>query len=105
MKVPDAVNFDEALSQLTTILDEVEDELTGIPNDPGNWRYDERIYPPQQDSMRAVLAHPGVTRFRSLAHSTYIAVNGAIEIVSEDGTVELRKPGADGRNVWDQDPQ
>ncbi|HST62973.1 MAG TPA: hypothetical protein VLK84_29970 [Longimicrobium sp.] len=104
-EAPHATTSDEALSQLTSILNEVEDELTGIPNDPGNWRYDERIYPPQHDSMHGVQGQPRAVRFRSVGHNTYIGANGAIEIVSMDGTVELRKPGADGRGVWDQDPQ
>lgn len=104
-QVPHAATLDEALSQLTNILDMVEDELTGTPNDPANWRYDERIYPPQRDSMHAVQEHPHVARFRSVAHNTFIGINGAIEIVSLDGTMELQKPGADGRGVWNQDTQ
>lgn len=100
-EAPHAASFEEALHQLTYILNAVEDELTGIPDDPGNWRYDDRLYPPQGDSMRAVPAHPDVTRFRSLGHNTFVGANGAIEIVSSDGTVELRKAGADGRGVWE----
>lgn len=103
MAAPAAATFDEALDQVTTILDAVEDELTGIPNDPANWRHDERIYPPQQDNLRPVAAHPQVARFRSVRHSTYIGTNGAVEIASTDGTVELRKPGMDGRGVWELD--
>lgn len=105
MKAPAVATFDEALNQLTEILDEVEDELTGIPNDPGNWRYDERIYPPQRDSMHGVPGHPHLVRFRSLGHNTFIGANGAIEIVALDGTVEIRKPGADGRGAWELDPK
>lgn len=101
MEAPRAATLDEALGQLTAILNAVEDELAGVPNNPGNWRHDGRIYPPERDSMRASPARPGVTRFRSLAHNTYIGANGAIEIVSLDGTVELRKPGADGRGIAD----
>lgn len=104
-QVPHAATLNEALSQLTNILAMVEDEFTGIPNDPANWRYDERIYPPQRDSMHAVQGHPQVARFRSVAHNTFIGTNGAIEIVSLDGTIELQKPGADGRGVWNHDSQ
>jgi hypothetical protein len=82
-------------------LDAVEDEMTGIDNNPENWHFDGRIYPPQLDSMYAVPSHPGVKRFRSLGHNTYIGVNGSVEVVSLHGTVELRKPGLDGRNVWE----
>lgn len=101
MEAPHAATFDEALSQLTDIVNAVEDDLAGVPNDPGNWRYDGRIYPPERDSMRAVPAHPGVARFRSVAHNTYVGANGAIEIVSLDGTVEFRKPGANGLGIRD----
>ena len=104
-QVPRAATLDEALRMLTDILDRVEDELTGIPNDPCSWRYDERIYPPQRDSMRAVQGHPDVARFRSVGHNPFIGTNGAIEIVSLDVTIGLRKTGADGRGVWDQDSQ
>jgi hypothetical protein len=104
-EAPHAATFHEALGQLTTILDAVEDELAAVPNKPGNWRSDGRIYPPQPDSIREVLAHSGTARFRSRAHNTYIGANGAIEIVSLGGTVEFRKPGADGRGIGDQDTQ
>jgi hypothetical protein len=101
LEAPGADTFDEAFQQLCNILNEVEDELTGIPYDPGSWHYDDRIYPPQEDSRRQVPGHPHVMRFRSLRHSTYLGVNGSVEIVSLEGTVELRKPGADGRGVWE----
>jgi hypothetical protein len=98
---PNAGTFDEALQQITSIMDAVEDEMTEIDNNPENWHFDGRIYPPQLDSMYAVPAHPGVKRFRSLGHNTYIGVNGSVEVVSLHGTVELTKPGLDGRNVWE----
>jgi hypothetical protein len=100
---PAAATFAEMRSQLDDIVNAVEDQLTGIPHNPAHWRVDGRIYPPQPDTMRPVPAHPQVTRFRSLAHNTYIGANGAIEIVSLAGAVEFWKPGADGRGVWDQD--
>lgn len=98
---PNVATFDEALQQVITIMNAVEDELTEIPANPRNWHVDGRIYPPQLDNMYAVPAHPRVKRFRSLGHNTYIGVNGSIEVVSLDGTVELRKSGLDGRNVWE----
>ncbi|HEX6040206.1 hypothetical protein [Longimicrobium sp.] len=102
---PRSSTFDEAFTQLAGILDEVEDELTNIPNDPNNWRWDDRIYPPQQDNMGAVPGHPRVMRFRSVKHRTYIGANGSLEIVSLEGTIELRKPGLNGRGVWELDPK
>jgi hypothetical protein len=100
-EAPDSASLDEALEQLTRILDSVEDEMFGVPRDPANWLRDGRIYPPQRDSARPVPDHPRVTRFRSRKHSTFIGANGAVEIVSSQGLVELRKAGADGRGVWE----
>ena len=98
---PRAGTLDEALNQLTSILDAVEDEMTGILNSPKNWRDDGRIYPPQMDSMYVVPGHPQVRRFRSLGHNTYIGMNGSMEIIGLDGTAELSKLGVDGRAVWE----
>jgi hypothetical protein len=92
---------DAAFSLIASTLNEVEDELSGVPNNPDSWQSDGRLYPPQMDSRRAVPDYPDVTRYRSRAHNTFIASNGAIEIVSLSGEVVLQKPGADGRHVWD----
>lgn len=100
---PKAETLEEAVGQLSGILNAVEDQMTGIPADPDNWRDDGRIYPPQPDSMYPVPDHPRVRRFRSLGHNTYIGANGSLEIVALDGTIELSKPGGDGRGVWELD--
>jgi hypothetical protein len=101
--VPPAGNFGEAYDQLCALLNEVEDEMTSIPFDPASWQTDGRMYPPQADSLREVGGHPEVKRFRSRAHNTYIAENGAIEIQTAPGAAILfAKPGADGKGVWDQ---
>lgn len=77
----------------------MEDDLTTIPNDPARWQTDGRLYPPRDDSAR--VERPGVTRYRSRGHNTWIGDNGAIEIKGVDGTVYLDKPGADGKRVRD----
>jgi hypothetical protein len=100
---PSAATFEEAMAQLTNILDAVEDELTGTPNDPASWQSDQRIYPPQRDAARDVPAHPQVTRFRSRRHNTYMGENGSVEIVALSGRIEVQKPGLDVRGVWDLD--
>jgi hypothetical protein len=99
--MPNAGTLDEALAQVASILDAVEDEMTAIPNNPENWREDGRIYPPQRDSMYGVPGHPLVTRFRSVGHNTFIGANGSLEIAALDGWVELSKPGVDGLSVWE----
>lgn len=93
---------DEALSVLTSTLNEVEDELTGIPYNPERWATDDRLYPPLPDSRRSVPGRPDVARWRSKGHNTYIRDNGAIEIVAvPEGQLVFRAPGRDGRGVWD----
>lgn len=84
-------------------LNEVEDELTGIPYNPDRWATDGRLYPPQPDSRRPVPGRPDLARWRSKGHNTYIRENGAIEIVRiQDDLVVFRKSGKDGRGVWDE---
>jgi hypothetical protein len=96
-----ASTAEEVLQQLADIIKDVEDSLTAIPYDPSNWQNDGRIYPPQADNERDVPDRPGMRRYRARLHNVYIGENGSIEIQRLDGIVELAKPGADGRGVWD----
>lgn len=89
-----------ALELIASTLTSVEDELTDILADPDRWITDGRMYPPQADSRRDVPVHPQVLRYRSRAHNTFIAANGAIEIRDLADQVLLRKAGADGKHVW-----
>jgi hypothetical protein len=87
---------------LVSILDAVEDDLTGVENNPANWRIDERLYPPQPDSWFSVAGYPEVIRMRARGHNIFIASNGAIEIrYTKGGALVLSKAGSDGRKVWD----
>jgi hypothetical protein len=93
---------EEALAVLSTTLNEVEDELAGIPYNPERWQTDGRLYPPLPDSRRPVPGYPDVTRWRSKGHNTYIRENGAIEIATvPKGELVFQAPGRDGRGVWD----
>ena len=88
-------------------MNQIEDELTSIPFNPQTWEIDGRMYPPQEDNVRAEEGFPGVFRLRSRGHSTFIASNGAIEIrrsrktgkQGDEGSF-VSKPGADGKGVW-----
>ena len=99
---PAAADAEEAFDQIQSILNEVEDEHSGIVYNPETWMSDGRL-PPQMDSVRSAGGRPDIRRFRSRHHNTFIGANGAIEIqLAIDGTVVTSKAGADGRMVWNQ---
>lgn len=92
---------EDTLRQLAAIINAVEDEMHGAPYAPANWAEDGRIYPPMHDNRRPVEGRPGLFRYRASKHHVYIGENGAIEIRRLDGTMEVSRPGADNRGVWD----
>jgi hypothetical protein len=101
-------SFDEAYVLLCSTLDEVEDELSGLPNEPDHWMTLDRMFPPRPDRMSSV-AECDVKRFDNVRHITYIAANGAIEIRSKSrksGAIKVHfsKAGSDGRAISDVCP-
>ena len=98
-EISPAHSFEEAWRHLVETMNKVEEELSGIPYNPGLWRTDGRLYPPQKGMERRVKGKHGVRVFRSVAHRTYIAQNGAIEIHALDGTPVFKKLGSDGKGV------
>lgn len=99
--IPPASTRPEAFGQIASILNRVEDELSGVPFDPTGWKDDGRMYPPQEDSVRET-SQPTVKRFRTRAHNVFLGENGAIRIevvVSQE--IVFTKAGADGRNIPD----
>lgn len=107
MALPPATDFESAWEQITSTLNQVEDDLTGIPYDPSLPRTGERMYPPQLDSERPFPDSPRVRRFRSLKDNTFIGQNGSIEIRRAapnplDGALILSRPGADGRGMMER---
>ena len=95
-----STSADEAFALLAATLNDVEDELSGVPFDPDNWRTDGRLYPPQEDNKHLELGHPQVTRYRTVAHNVFIGSNGAIEIQTLRGIVVFQKAGADEKHIW-----
>jgi len=96
-------SFGEAYRLLCSTLDQVEDELSGLPNERERWLTLDRMFPPQSDRMSNVEGCD-VKRFDNVRHITYIAGNGAIEIRSKrrkKGAFEVHfsKPGLDGRSI------
>lgn len=108
-QAPPCADLGSARALLDRTLNEVEDELSGVPYNPQNWRTDGRMYPVQDDNVRSVPGHPCVRRLVSLGHVTYVAENGALEVRVKDGSVDgprvgklvFEKPGNDGKGVWD----
>jgi hypothetical protein len=101
---PASDSAEGALMLLSGILNDVEDEFSGISSNPLLWKTDGRMYPPNEDNRRGVEGHPSLRRYRSAAHNTYIGGNGSIRIeIVEGGRVLLDKPGADGRKTHDFD--
>jgi len=99
---PAARDLDEAFDMIKRIMTEVEDELSGVPEDPNPpLRSTNRLYPPKADRMYDVPGAPRVKRFGSRRHDTFMGENGAIDIRDLGGNVEFSKPGADGRRVSD----
>jgi len=76
-KTPAAATGVETRARLAEILVQVENELSGLPNLPGT---EGRMFPPQDDSRRAVPGWPDVVRFRAMKHHVLIRANGALEI-------------------------
>jgi hypothetical protein len=99
--LPAAATHDQARAQIEETLNFVENELSGVPFNPNNWRTDGRMYPAQDDSAADVEGYPGVTSYRHRSHETFIATNGAFEIRNLAGDeVLIEKLGADGKGVW-----
>lgn len=96
-EAPPASTATEARSLVERLLIEVEDELSGVPNDPTQWRNDGRMYPIQDDNWD-LAGEPWVCEARR--HLVLIGRNGAIRIEHRrTGAVVLSKPGADGEEL------
>lgn len=96
-------NHDEAMQLLTVALNDVEDEFSGIPSDPSQSGTDGRMYPPEERFRYTKWERPGVFCYRQVAHATFVAENGAVEIRSRQGadlgSIAFEKPGKDKRKV------
>ncbi len=102
-----AANHDEAMALLAGTLNDVEDEFSGIPYDPEERGADGRMYPPSALYRYTKWERNGVRCYRQVAHATFVADNGAVEIRSRSGSelggVLFEKQGKDGRTVSDYD--
>jgi hypothetical protein len=93
-----ADSAESALALLRRILNEVEDEHSGVPYNPDNWQTDGRLYPPLDDRVKEAPGRPGMLVGSSLQHLSYFGANGAIQVYHKRArAVVLDKPGADGK--------
>lgn len=98
---PSPSNHDEALTMLTTIINEYEEAHSGVPYafDLARTTKDGRIYPPAPDQEKPSKI-PGTRRYRTRGHNVYIGDNGAIAFEDvKTNEIEFSKPGADGKEV------
>jgi hypothetical protein len=91
-----------ARAALERILREVENEHSGIPEDPNAHlakTSDGRMYPPH-DRFESRSGSPHISAFVQTGHRTFFGDNGAVRIERRsDGTAEIDIPGADGKTI------
>src|SRR6266699_104053 len=90
---PNASSHDEAFLLIDRTMNQVEDEMSGIPFDPARSFNDGRLYPPSPEFERES-KDPGVRCYAQRRHRTYIGSNGAIEIRSHLDEVIFSKTGS-----------
>jgi len=97
---PAAGSAEDALRLVTTVLEEIEDRYSGVPNDPSSPMADERIWPPIARDHFAIEGRPDLDGYRQRGRETILGANGAILIrTRRDARVILDKAGQDGRKV------
>lgn len=97
---PAPANAEGALRLVTSVLEEIEDQYSGVPNDPSSPMADERIWPPIARYHFAIEGRPDLDGYRQRGHETILGANGAILIrTRRDVRVILDKAGQDGSKV------
>ena len=97
-----ASSFSGARELIADTLNAVESTMTTIPFDPSSWQTDGRMYPPQDDALRAVDGRDDLKRYRTKNHNIFIRNNGAFEIQETVGArVLVARVGSDGTGVWE----
>lgn len=100
---PPASSAEEALTLVNTLLNQVEDELSGVPYDPEAARQlvtDGRLYGPHESFASHWKARSDLLRYAHAQHDTFVQANGAVLVrVRRPAVVLLSKAGADGVEV------
>jgi hypothetical protein len=94
--LPAAQSASEALDQISQTLEEVEDQLRGIPKQsppPPPDMPDGRMYPPLANFTRTMPG--GGMEARTRGHVIHLGPGGSIGIRNKrNGAIEFEKPGA-----------
>ena len=105
---PPARTVEEAVFQMASVLNAVEDEYTSIPFDaiaaiPANKKDTVgRMYPPVLESLRTIAGQPNVKRHRHAYHESLVGSNGSIQMrIVKTGNIVFSKAGFDGKGVQD----
>jgi hypothetical protein len=86
---------------LEEVMRDVEDEMSGIPENPNAALAkvsDGRMYPPD-DRFEIASGSSLVRTFKQVGHRTSFGTNGSLKITRSDGNVEIDLAGADGKKV------
>jgi hypothetical protein len=99
MLTPACGSAECAFERVRSILNSVEDELSGVPYDPCHPRNDGRLYPAKPWFRCRTPGRPDLRRYRFKTHFLYLGVSGAILIEHKQYGVALSKPAQDGAIV------
>jgi hypothetical protein len=97
---PSCATAEEAMTLLETTLNDVENQMSGVPFNPNYPMDDGRMYAPREDARREVEGHPDLLRYRSRKHNIYVSKDGALRIEEvRERLCLLNKPGQSGRTI------
>lgn len=82
------------------VVNEVEDQYSGVEARPNEDLNDGRLYPPAERFRSKDSTHD-VSCFKLKGHYIFFGVNGSIRITDRQKQLVLDKPGADERSVSD----
>ncbi|MBF9149411.1 hypothetical protein [Novosphingobium jiangmenense] len=102
MSATAVASIEEAKLLLEQTLVRIENEHSGVPDNPDGWQNDGRMYPPKEDRRRSI-SNEVVAVYDSRGHRISFGHNGSIRIEIRrglgKGTIVLDKPGQDGKTL------
>jgi hypothetical protein len=92
-------SYDEAYILLCKILNDVEDEFSGVNYNLTKSLIDGRLYPPMIDSRRVYKEREDLICFRNKANYTFFSEDGAITITTISGEIVVEKKSKNGQRI------